>query len=310
MRPLFDPGKRPFGARMAMFTRDRRDADQDIESYTPLCRSHGGAEVLALLPDPVTARLCLDLAEDAAHAIHGSMAAAHIGSEPMTLVFSPEEIDLIQLRDHAEGSSRQRFEQVGRAFATWRRRRAQRRTVFLDDCRGDVARCVATECAASELVVTSRHGNADARDAFRSVVFSQHKLVLMPPARDYYQGNLFGHVVIGWRQQGHAEDTLIAAKRWLAAARRITLVCIDDTDGKAKTSAEALLARLALQGQVLAISSNGRSIGETIVEFAKTEKATCLLIGAFKHGYLLELLFGRITRYVLSHATMPVMMKH
>jgi nucleotide-binding universal stress UspA family protein len=295
---------------MAMFTRDLRDTDQDFKSYSPLCRSHGGAEVLALLPDPMTARLCLDLAEEAAHAINGGMAAAHIGSEPMALVFSAEEIDLIQLRDHAEGSSRQRFEQVSRAFATWRRRQSQRRTVFLDDCRGDVARCVATECAASELVVASRYGNADARDAFRSVVFSQHKLVLMPPARDYDKGNLFGHVVIGWRQQGHAEDTLIAARRWLAAAARITLVCIDDTDGKAKTSAEALLARLALQGQVVAISSGDRSIGEAIVEFAEAQKATCLLIGAFRHGYLLELLFGRITRYVLSHATMPVMMKH
>ncbi|MBB3964683.1 universal stress protein [Rhizobium metallidurans] len=293
-----------------MFTSDRKEADQDLESYSPLCRSHGGAEVLALLPDPMTARLCLDLAEDAAHAIHGCMAAAHIGSEPMTLVFSAEEIDLIQLRDHAEGSSRQRFEQVNQAFVTWRRRDPQRRTVFLDDCRGDVARCVATECAASELVVTSSHGNADAQDAFRSVVFSQHKLVLMPPTRDYYQGNLFGHVVIGWRQHGHAEDTLVAARRWLSAAARITVLCVDDTDGKAKASAEALLERLALHGQVVAMASGSGSIGKAIVDFARTEKATCLLIGAFRHGYVLELLFGRITRYVLSHATMPVMMKH
>jgi nucleotide-binding universal stress UspA family protein len=34
------------------------------------------------------------------------------------------------------------------------------------------------------------------------------------------------------------------------------------------------------------------------------------LIGAFKYGYLLELLLGRITPYVLSHAPMPVMMRH
>ncbi|MGO7443021.1 universal stress protein, partial [Rhizobium ruizarguesonis] len=39
-------------------------------------------------------------------------------------------------------------------------------------------------------------------------------------------------------------------------------------------------------------------------------KATCLLSGAFKHGYVLELLLGRVTRYLLSHATVPMMIKH
>lgn len=293
-----------------MFSKEPKAFERDVEVYSPLCRLHGGAEVLALLPDPATARVCLDIAEDAAQAVHGCMAAAHIGSEPMSLVFSAEEIDLIQLRDRAEGSSRQRFEQVNRTFIAWRRRRADRRTVFLDDCRGDIERCVATECVETALVVASRLGNIDARDAFRSVVFNQHKLVLVPPARGY-GGNLFGHVVIGWRSQGHAEDALIAATRWLAAAGRITVVCIDDTPaGRAQSSARALLARLGLQAQIVAISSGKRSTGETIVDFARAEQATCLLIGAFKHGYFLELFFGRITRYVLEHATMPVLMKH
>jgi nucleotide-binding universal stress UspA family protein len=293
-----------------MFTREPRAFEQDAEAYSPLCRLHSGADVLALLPDPATARLCLDIAEDAAQAVHGCMAAAHIGSEPMSLIFSAEEIDLIQLRDRAEGSSRQRFEQVNRTFVAWRRRSADRRTVFLDDCRGDIQRCVATECVETELVVASRHGNIDARDAFRSVVFNQHKLVLVPPARGY-GGNLLGHVVIGWRSPGHAEDALVAARRWLAAAERITVVCVNDSaTGKAQGSAGAMLARLGLEAQIVSISSGKRSTGQTLVDFAREEQATCLLIGAFKHSYFLELLLGRITRYVLQHATMPVMIKH
>lgn len=292
-----------------MFGREPRE-ETVADAYSPLCRLRGGAEVLALLPDPQTARLCLEVAEDAARAVQGCMAAAHIGSEPMSLIFSAEEIDLIQLRDRAESLSRQRFEHVHRTFSAWRRRHDERRAVFLDDCRGDIERCVATECSGSELVVAMQHGNTDAREAFRSVVFNQHKLVLAPPS-GAYAGNLLGHVVIGWKEQGHAEDALTAAKRWLAAADRLTVLCIDDSpDGKSQNSARALLDRLDLRAEIVAASSDNRPIGEVIVDFAQAQHATCLLIGAYRHGYFLELLLGRITRYVLSHATMPVMMKH
>jgi nucleotide-binding universal stress UspA family protein len=293
-----------------MFSKVPRAIEQDNEAYSPLCRLQGGAEVLALLPDPATTRICLEIAEDAARAVQGCMGAAHIGSEPMSLVFSAEEIDLIQLRDRAEGTSRQRFEAVNRTFSAWRRRNPDRRSVFLDDCRGDIGRSLATECVATELVVASRHGNIDARDAFRSVIFSQHKLVLVPPAQGY-DGNLLGHVVIGWRPQTHTKGALLAAKRWLAAAGRITVVCVDDTsDAQAQSSAGTLLSQLGLEANIVAIHSGKRSVGEAIVDFARAEEATCLLIGAFKHSYLLELFLGRTTRYVLSHASIPVMMKH
>ncbi|WP_323808225.1 hypothetical protein [Rhizobium gallicum] len=34
------------------------------------------------------------------------------------------------------------------------------------------------------------------------------------------------------------------------------------------------------------------------------------MIGAFKHGYLLELLLGRFTHFLLSDSPHPFMMKH
>lgn len=57
------------------------------------------------------------------------------------------------------------------------------------------------------------------------------------------------------------------------------------------------------------MSSDGRSVGETILDFATSAKASCLLI-AYRHSYFLELLLGRVTRYLLSHARLPLMLKH
>jgi nucleotide-binding universal stress UspA family protein len=117
--------------------------------------------------------------------------------------------------------------------------------------------------------------------------------------------------VIGWKPHDHAQRAVVAARRWLAAADRITVVCVDDkSDGRYQFTAGELLDQLGLKGDVVAITSGNRLVGEAILEFARSEKATCLLIGAFKHGYFLELLLGRVTRYLLTHATLPLMMKH
>lgn len=94
-------------------------------------------------------------------------------------------------------------------------------------------------------------------------------------------------------------------------AEHITLLCVNDQrDGSCQFTARELLAQLGLNGDVVAIRSESRSVGEAILDFAGSAKATCLLIGAFRHGYFLELLIGRVTRHLLSHATFPLMMKH
>ncbi|MCG5481233.1 universal stress protein [Sinorhizobium alkalisoli] len=276
-------------------------------------RAHGltvRADVLVLLPDPKSARACLEIAEDAARAIGGILAAAHVGADPDAMIAAPEEIDVQRLRELEEGPSLERLERVARTFEAWRQERPDREEVPLDDCRGDLASCVRSECLRSDLVVTPAHGNMDARDVFHDVLFNEGKLVLVPPAEGY-AGNFLRHVVIGWKPHAHAEGAVLAARPWLLAAERLTVVCIDDTaNSRNQTTARDMLARLDLIGEVVAIRSDRRPVGQTLGDYAVAVQASCLLIGAYRHSYLMELLFGRVTRYLLAHARLPLMMKH
>ncbi|MBX4908913.1 MULTISPECIES: universal stress protein [Rhizobium] len=268
------------------------------------------ADVIALLPDPASARICLDIAEDAARAINGSMAAAHVGADPERMIAAPEEIDLQMLRDMDEGSPQQRLERVISVFESWKKVNPGRSDLLLDDCRGDLGRCVTSECHESALVVTPYHGNMDARDAFHDLLFNERKLVLVPPA-GCYSGHLLQRVVIGWKPHDHARAAVVAARRWLAVAEHVTVLCVNDKpDGSYQFTARELIAQLGLKGDIVAIRSEGRPVAEAILDFAGSVGATCLLIGAFKHSYFLELLLGRVTRYLLSHARLPLMMKH
>lgn len=204
------------------------------------------ADVLALLPDPATARICLDIAEDAARAVHGTMAAAHIGADPERMIAAPEEIDLQLLRELKEGSPRERLERVTRAFEDWKEARRGRKDLLLDECRGDLNRCVTAECHETALVIAPCHGNLDARDAFHDLLFKEHKLVLAPPSGPY-AGNLLRHVVICWKPHDNAHRAVVAARRWLEAADRITVVCINDKpDGSYQFTANELLDSSAL----------------------------------------------------------------
>ncbi len=268
------------------------------------------ADIVVLLPDPTSAQSCLELADDAATAVQNSIAAVHIGADPLAMLISAEEIELQMLRDLEEGSTHERFERIKRLFDEWKLGAPRRQNLMLGDFQGDLRRCVGNVCRNASLVVTPYRGNLDARDAFHDVLFHENKLVLVPPA-DGYRGHLLDHVLIGWKPHDHARRTMVAAQRWLAAANRITVLCVDDKPNRHyETTAREMCHQLGLEAEIVVTSSTGRSVGNTILDFGVSVNATCILIGAFKHGYLLELLLGRVTYRLLSHASVPLIMSH
>ncbi|WP_028746570.1 universal stress protein [Rhizobium mesoamericanum] len=268
------------------------------------------ADIVALLPDPASAQSCLDLADDAADAVHDRIAAVHIGADPLAMLVSAEEIELQMLRDLEEGSTHERFERVKRLFDEWKLGAPHRQSLMLGDFQGDLRRCVTNVCRNASLVVTPYKGNLDARDVFHNVLFYEGKLVLVPPASGY-RGRLLDHVLIGWKPHEHARRTMVAARRWLAAANRITVLCVDDMPSRHyETTAREICRHLGVDAEIVVTSSAGRSVGNTILDFGTSVNATCILIGAFKHGYLLELLLGRVTYRLLSHANVPLLMSH
>ncbi|MBW9117580.1 universal stress protein [Rhizobium cauense] len=268
------------------------------------------ADIVVLLPDPVSARSCLELANDAADAVEDSIAAVHICADPLAMLTSAEEIELQMLKDLEEGSPDERFERVKQLFDEWKRGAPHRQNLTLGDCQGDLRRCLGTICQSASLVVTPYRGNIDARDTFHNVLFHEGKLVLVPPANGY-RGHLLDHVLIGWKPHDHARRAMVAARPWLTAAKRITVLCVDDKPNRHyETTAREICHQLGLDAEIVVTSSTGRSVGNTILDFGISVNATCLLIGAFKHGYLLELLLGRVTYRLLSHATVPLLMCH
>jgi len=65
---------------------------------------------------------------------------------------------------------------------------------------------------------------------------------------------------------------------------------------------------IAAQLHVLRIGAE--PFGETLLQAAHRLGADLLVMGAYAHSPLRELILGGVTRYMLEHADLPVFMRH
>ncbi len=267
------------------------------------------SNVVVLLPDQVTARACLDLGEAAALAVGGAMRAVHIGADPMAMLGSAEEMDIQLLREASEGTANERLARIRGIFEDWRREAPGRSQAGWRDCSGEIDRCVAAECADADLVVAPRTGNLDARDVVHAVLFQSHRLALLPPYRPG-PADFLRHVVIGWKPDDHARRGVQAAKPWLAAAARVTAVCVNDGSRTYRSTAAQWLAQSGIAAEIVGFDSGPQSVADALAGYAASIGASCLLTGAYRHGQFLEMLLGRVTHSLLTHAEIPLLMMH
>jgi nucleotide-binding universal stress UspA family protein len=60
----------------------------------------------------------------------------------------------------------------------------------------------------------------------------------------------------------------------------------------------------------LTVGLNGCLTGEAILEHANALGCDLLIKGAYTQGRLRQFIFGGTTRYILSNATLPILMAH
>jgi nucleotide-binding universal stress UspA family protein len=62
--------------------------------------------------------------------------------------------------------------------------------------------------------------------------------------------------------------------------------------------------------ETVALPRGEGPIGATLLAAAEAEGADLLVMGAFAHGAWREAILGGVTRHVLAHAQLPVLLRH
>src|SRR3546814_8830144 len=82
--------------------------------------------------------------------------------------------------------------------------------------------------------------------------------------------------------------------------------------GVGARDAEPLVRYLGYNGisaRTVSLDPSG-GLGESVLAAAKAERADLVVMGAYTHSRVRQLVFGGLTRYVLGHADLPVLMAH
>jgi len=147
-------------------------------------------------------------------------------------------------------------------------------------------------------------------EALQACLMDAGRPILLAP--EEAPASVGGKILIGWDGGVEAAHAITAAKPFLMTAEKVEVLNV--TKGEMDTALADLLADyLALHGVECSehlIDPGSRPVGEVILEEATRAGCDLLVMGGYGHSRIRELLVGGATRYMISHATIPVLMAH
>ena len=121
-------------------------------------------------------------------------------------------------------------------------------------------------------------------------------------------------ILVDWNASREARRAVADALPFLVAASSVTLLVVDsnkraDRHGEEPGADIALyLARLGAHVEVEQVSSRGSPVADIILSHVASRGADMIVIGAYSHARSVEMVFGGVTRTLLTKATVPVLM--
>lgn len=122
-------------------------------------------------------------------------------------------------------------------------------------------------------------------------------------------------VMVAWNGSAEAAHALRAATPLLAAAGKVYLVSVAEASDKQRFDFPALegaryLSRHGIDCEVIAIERGEAKISDTLFSAAQLRKCGLMVMGAYGHSRLAEMLLGGVTRRMLSEPQMPILLVH
>ncbi len=164
----------------------------------------------------------------------------------------------------------------------------------------------------ADLIVLPRPADDEAiasTVAFETALLETGRPVLIaPPAGDI---DFNKPVAFAWNGSREAARALAAGLPFLKGASRIVCVVAGKNVAENDTKPlEAYMARHGLKIELARADVPTIQAGPHVLAEARRVGAGLLIMGAYTHSRLRQLVFGGVTRYMLQNADLPVLMAH
>jgi nucleotide-binding universal stress UspA family protein len=145
-------------------------------------------------------------------------------------------------------------------------------------------------------------------DALHAVLFDSGRPVLIAP--QITPPMIGARVCVAWNGTAESASSVQGALPWMKRAEGVAILTAEGYQRRGP-GAPDLAAYLALHGirpEIITFKSVSGSVGAGLLAAAANYGCDLLSMGAYSHSRLRQLILGGVTRHVLEHSTLPVMM--
>ncbi|HDZ75297.1 MAG TPA: universal stress protein [Aurantimonas coralicida] len=146
------------------------------------------------------------------------------------------------------------------------------------------------------------------------VMGSGRPVLLVPYAGRF--DRIGDRVMLTWNATREAARAAFDALPILKDASHVRVLAIDPSEDRSHTGLAAAddlavtLARHGVKAEAATSFSDTISVADDILSRLADDGSDLLVMGCFGHSRVREMLFGGVTRHVLRHMTVPVLMSH
>ena len=183
---------------------------------------------------------------------------------------------------------------------------------FLEES-NDAARRLVGHARHHDLVVMARTKRANGLppDFIETLLLNSGRPVLL--ATNEAPRKLNGKVMVCWRETPDAARALGVAMPFLTRAERVVFVGVQEKGNDIEEALNDVAAQFRWTGvpaHIRPISSEGRSVADVLASAAEACAADLMVMGAYGHSHMREVIFGGCTQAVIRHAERPVLLLH
>ncbi len=145
---------------------------------------------------------------------------------------------------------------------------------------------------------------------YEGALFHSRRPALLVPRA--LQATAFDSILIGWNGSAEAAAAVAGALPLLARAKAVG-VFVAGEKGEEAQAPDDLLGYLGWHGIAATprlVKTSSGSVGAELVREAERQGAGLIVMGAYTHSRVRELIFGGATSHVLSHTSVPLLMAH
>ncbi len=177
---------------------------------------------------------------------------------------------------------------------------------------GEVEEIVARFSHLADLVIAEQSRHTNLEDALIShmadslVTAAGCPLLLLP--WEWSPAPIGTRVLIAWKNSKEASAALRASMAFLTASDEVLVLAAEEKDMERPGSdVVRYLGYHGVRGKLIGTSGGD---GEEIHAIAQQHRCNLVVMGAYAHSRVRELLLGGATDWIMRHTTIPVLMRH